>query len=251
MRYDEATETGFETSDFEQDENFEFEDAFGEGNFETEGGDFEEEGGDFEFETAPARAGVAAAAGGNVQAKIAQHRAAITHLRKAIPSMARYVRKEGKRYRLVMPVKTLSQAAAHLRVNPATVKGMVQALKRGNMQMGRGGLRREVDMEEETGSCAGTTDFSTHWWGTKLLLNECHTKALVESLGAGMSAAAACAVAIPVPQAKVACAIAAPLIGLSAGLIKAIDALGGNQGIVIRQTWVSIPPAPPVIIWHQ
>jgi hypothetical protein len=250
MRYDEATETGFETSDFEQDENFEFESTFGEGDFETESGDFETESDEFAFETAaPARA-AAAAGGGNVQAKIAQHRTAVAHLRKAIPSLARYVRKEGNKYRLVMPVKTLAQASAHLRVNPATLKGMVQALKRANMQMGRGGLRREVDMEEEA-SCPGTTSFTTHWWGTKLLLNECHTKALVEALTGGMSAAAACAVAIPVPQAKAACAIAAPLIGLSAALIRGIDALGGNQGISIRKPWVSIPPAPPVIIWHQ
>jgi hypothetical protein len=253
MSYDQEFETEFEASEFGEELESDFEMDFGEGEFEFEGGDFEMEADDFELESPPAaRRGAGAASDGNIKQAIARQRAAMTQLRQAIPRMARHIRKEGNRFRLVLPAKSLPEAAARLKVPAGTVRGMLQALKQANLRLGRGGRRGEIDMEEEvSGACPGETKVTTHWWGTKVFLNECHTKALVEALGGGMSAAAACAVAVPVPHVKAACAIAAPLLGVGAAAIKAIDALGGNRGIIIRRLWASIPPAPSVIIWHQ
>lgn len=196
---------------------------------------------DFEQETAPP----------GVAQKVSQQRAAMAQLRRALPRLGRYVRKDGKRFRLVMKAKSLGEAASRLGLPPATVKAMVQALKQGNLRNASAAPRRELEMEEELANCPGVTRLTTHWWGNKLLLNECHTKALVEALGVGASAAGLCAATAPVPHAKVLCAVATPLLGIGAGAIKAIDALGGNRGVVIRRPWVAIPPAPPVIIWHQ
>jgi hypothetical protein len=253
--YDElsdAFETGLEEtgSDFETDT----EALDGELTDSEEGEEEYEEEGEEEF---PARA-VRRGGGGNVQMKLNQQRAALAKLRGSVQSVGRHIRKDGARLRFTLPARTVTEAAGKLRLDPRTVSALLKSLKTTNQRL-QSGRRGELDMEadetmmwqEVSGACPGTTKVSTHWWGVSIWLNECHTKTLVEAAGAGASAAALCAAVAPHPVAKGVCAVAAPIIGIGAGAIKAIDALGGNKGIIIRKPWISPLGVPPIVIWHQ
>jgi hypothetical protein len=239
-----AFETGL-SGDFEGEDESESE------TFDTELTDFE---GEEEF-AAPARRGGAT---GNVQQKLAQQRAALARLRSGVQTVGRYVRKDGGRLRFTLPARSVADASAKLRIDPRLVSSLLKSLQKTNQRAAAGvGRRNELDMEmDETwgevgGSCPGVTKATTHWWGIAIWLNECHTKALVEAAATGASGAALCAAVAPHPVAKGVCAVAAPIIGIGAGVIKAIDALGGNKGIIIRKPWITPPGIPTIVIWHQ
>jgi hypothetical protein len=230
------------------------------GAFETDSEAFDTEFTDFEegeaFRGGAAMRGAAAGRAG-VQGKLNQQRAALAQLRHAVQSMGRHIRRDGGRLRFTLPARTVRDVSLQLRVNPALVSGLLKSLKKTNERPQA--LRREQETEvdettmweEVSGACPGETKFTRHWWGTAFWLNECHTKALVEAAGVGGGAAALCAAVAPHPAAKAICAIAGAIIAIGGGAVKAIDALGGNKGIIIRSPWVVPPGLPPVVIWHQ
>jgi hypothetical protein len=272
MRYD---------SDFEQDslETYdELSDAFetglqADGAFETDTGEQEadtealdSELSDFEHEfeqeqeTEEVGGGRQGRGRGNSQLKVNQQRIALAKLRGAVQGMGRHIRKEGGRLRFKLAARNVADAAVKVKLDPRLVSALLKSLKKTN---DRAPLRRrqaELDTEmdetmmwqEVSGACPGVTKLSTHWWGTSLYLNECHTKAVLEAAKIGGGAAAICtAVVAPEAITKTICAVAAGIITIGGAAIAGIDALGGNKGIVIRRPWVTPPGLPPVVIWHQ
>ena len=273
MRYD---------SNFEQDslETFdELSDAFETGlqadaSFETQADEQEadtealdSELSDFEYEFEHEQEGAGEVSGrrpprgrGNAQQKVSQQRAALAKLRQAVEGMGRHIRKEGGRLRFKLPARNLADAAAKTRLDPRLVSALLKSLKKTNdrapMRKRQAELETEMDeammWQEVSGACPGVTKVTTHWWGTSVYLNECHTKALLEAAKAGGGAAALCA-AVVAPEAitKTVCLVAAGVITIGGAAIAGIDALGGNKGIIIRKPWVSPPGLPPIVIWHQ
>lgn len=248
----------FDKEPFEIDTEFDeevglFEEFEDEELFDTEGPDFEWEG-----EVSQARR-IAS------QKKVNQQRVAMGKLGQAIQRMQRFVRKKDGRLRFTLPVRTVEQAATRLGLEPAIVGSLLRSLRQTNERLARGmQSRSELEMEsslypailgEVSGtSCPGVTRLTTHWWGIRLWLNECHTGMLRGALTTGGGAAGLCAVITPIPHAKILCGVAGGLFAVGIGAITIIDALGGNRGIIITRPWVIPPigvPVPPVIIWHQ
>jgi hypothetical protein len=258
MRYQDYEQESAETFD-------ELSDAFetalgGDGAFETDTEALDTELTDFEMDEASVRvrAPRAAAAGAaGVQSRINQQRAALAQLKTAVEKVGRHVRRDGARLRFTLPVRTLRDASDRLGVNPTLVSALLKSLKKTNQRPLPVRREQETEFDETTmweevsGACPGTTKVTTHWWGVAFWLNECHTKALTEAAGAGTGAAALCTAVAPHPAAKMICGVAAAIIAIGGGAIKAIDALGGNKGIIIRKPWFSPPGLPPVVIWHQ
>jgi len=259
MRYDgdgeqESTETFDELSDA-------FETGLGaDGAFETDTEAFDTEFADFEEGEVLGGGGAtrgAAAGRAGVQSKLNQQRAALAQLKNAVQSIGRHIKRDGARLRFTLPVRTVRDASIRLRVNPALVSALLKSLKKTNQRPLPVRREQETEVDEATmweevsGACPGTTRVSTHWWGVAFWLNECHTKALTEAAAAGGGAAALCVAVAPHPAAKGVCAIAGAIIAIGAGVIKAIDALGGNKGIIIRRPWFVPLGLPPVVIWHQ
>jgi hypothetical protein len=215
---------------------------------------------DFEMdETSAVRRGPRATAAGaaHIQSRIAKQRAALAQLKNAVEKVGTHVKRDGARLRFTLPVRTVRDASSRLGVNPALVTALLKSLKKTNERPlpSRRELDTEMDeatmWEEVSGSCPGVTKVTTHWWGTAFYLNECHTKALTEAAGVGTGATALCVAVAPHPGAKAICGIAAALIAIGGAAIKAIDAMGGNKGIIIRKPWVVPFGVPPVVIWHQ
>jgi hypothetical protein len=199
----------------------------------------------------------------NVQRIVNQQRAAMTGLGQAVQRMRPFIRKERDRIRFTLPVSTIEQAASKLRLEPAVVSSLIKSLKHTNQRLARGMPKRsELEMEsgfyssilgETSASCAGVTRVTTHWWGMRVWLNECHTQALQGAIWAGTGvgticaavAAAAAETVVTIPVALI-CGVVAGAGAIGAGAIQAIDGLGSNRGIVITKTWIGDP-----IIWHQ
>jgi hypothetical protein len=258
MRYQDYEQESGETFD-ELSDAFETELGM-DGAFETETESLDMELTDFETdETSAVRRGPRATAAGaaSLQSRIARQRAALAQLKNAVERVGAHVRKDGARLRFTLPVRTVRDASSRLGLNPALVTALLKSMKKTNERPmpSRRELDTEMDeatmWEEVSGSCPGVTKVTTHWWGTALWLNECHTKSLTEAAGAGTGAAALCVAVAPHPAAKTICGIAAAIIAIGAGAIKAIDAMGGNKGIIIRKPWVVPPGLPPIVIWHQ
>lgn len=247
-------DSAFETGEFSDTEALDTELTDFEEEFDHEGEAFDQEG---EEESEEELGGRARRGGGaDVQQKLNQQRLALATLRGAVQGVGRHIRPEGGRLRFKLPARSVSDAAAKLKLDPRVVAAMLKSLSATNA---RGPLRRrqrEIDTEmDETmwqevgGACPGVTKYSTHWWGVSLWLNECHTKTLLEAADAGSGAAGICAALSPEGISKTACAVGAGVLKVGAFLVKRIDALGGNKGIVIRKPWA--PIGPPFIVWHQ
>lgn len=263
LQGDSAFETGgsgdsetFDTemADFESDFESDFEEEF-----DPQGEAFDQQEGEEESEEElGGRARRGGAGGANVQQKLNEQRAALAKLRSAVQGVGRHIRQEGGRLRFKLPARSVSDAAAKLKLDPRVVAAMLKSLRATNARAPMRRRQAEIDTEmdetamwqEVSGACPGETKVTTHWWGTAFWFNECHTKTLLNGLSVAKDAASLCA-ALPIPRAQQVCKVAGPIIGIGAIAIKGIDALGGNKGIIVRQPWVVPPGLPPVVIWHQ
>ena len=188
------------------------------------------------------------------QAAVQRHRNIHAIMMKTIRAMAQHIKPSNGLLRIRIPARNLTEAASRLGANPRIVANLLSSLRQRNAraQLRRtslGELSELGEMSEselETPSCPGSTTINTKWWGLEIWLNECHTKALIGALGAGTAAGGACAALVPHPIVKAACAAAAGVAGVSAGVINSIDSLGGNRGIIIYR-----PHVGPVWAWHQ
>ena len=187
--------------------------------------------------------------GDNVQKKIQRLRGAHAKLSNAIGTMGKHVTQRDGALRLALKARNAQDAAAKLRINPRLFALLHNSMKRRNAQLrARGQGKAELELEASASSCPGRTEVSPAWWGIRIYLNECHTKALIDAISAGSGVAGICAAVAPAPQAKVACGVLSGLGGIGAAVISRIDSMGGNRGIVISK--VSDPLTPPVV-WHQ
>jgi len=196
----------------------------------------------------------------NIQRIVNQQRAAMAKLGQAVQRMRPFLRKERGRIRFTLPVSTIEQAASKLRLEPAVVSALIKSLKHTNQRLARG-MPKSSELEMESGlyspilgetptSCAGVTRVTTHWWGIRVWLNECHTQALQGAIWGGTGVATVCSVVaaeavVTIPLTLI-CGVIAGAGAIGAGAIQAIDGLGANRGIVITKAWIGDP-----IIWHQ
>lgn len=238
----------FEEEDFEMDESSEFGEEFEDTEADPESDTYleldESEGeSDGEFAQETSRGG------NSVQRKIQQLRLAHTKLSNAIGTMGKHVSQGNGALRLTVKARNAQDAAARLRINPRLFALLHNAMKRRNAQLrARGQGKAELELETSSSSCPGRTEVSPRWWGIRVYLNECHTKALIEALKAGTGSAALCVAVAPAPQAKVVCGVLAALGTVGAAAIGGIDSLGGNRGIVISKVY---DPYTPPVVWHQ
>jgi hypothetical protein len=185
----------------------------------------------------------------DLRAAIERQRSRNAGFVRAVRGLAPQVRRRGGRLVLSIPAGGAGRVAASLGIKAKGVEILARSAAMRPARAAAPAVSRELDMETGgSGACPGRTDFSTHWWGFRLWLNECQTKAMLGGMKAGAGAAAICTAAVPAPHAKVACGIIAGLIAIGGGVIEGIDNLGGNRGIVVSKPW--LPIAPP-IVWHQ
>ena len=242
----------FEEEDFEMDPELDESSEFGE-EFEDTESDSEsdtylelEEGegefdGEFFEETSQG--------GNNVQKKIQQLRAAHAKLSMAVGAMGKHVTQSNGAHRLTLKARNTQDAAAKLKINPRLFALLHNSMQRRNAQLREGGRRKsELELEVSAGSCPGRTEVSPHWWGIRIYLNECHTKALLDAMAAGSGAAGLCAAVAPAPQVKVVCGVLSALGSIGAAVISRIDSAGGSRGIVISKVY---DPYTPPVVWHQ
>jgi hypothetical protein len=180
----------------------------------------------------------------NLRAAIERQRQRNAGFTRAVRGLAAHVRRRGGRLVLAIPRSNASQIAARLGIKPRGVEILARSAA---LRPARpvAPMARELDMEAGGGSCPGRSDSARYWWGYRLWLNECQTKALIGAMKAGAGAANACA-AIGGP--KEYCGTFAGVLNLGAGVVEGVDSLGGNRGVVISQPWLGV--APPVV-WHQ
>lgn len=242
----------FEEEDFEMDPELDESTEFGEEQEDTEF-DLESDayselnGGEGEFNGEFAEE--TQQRGDNVQRKIQQLRLAHVKLSKAVAAMGKHVTQSNGALGLALKARNAQHAAAQLRINPRLFLVLHNSIKRRNAQLrARGRGKTELELEASSSSCPGRTEVSPRWWGIRISLNECHTKALIDAIAAGSGVAGICAAVSPVPHVRVVCGVLGGLGGIGAAVISRIDSMGGNRGIVISK--VADPLTPPVV-WHQ
>ena len=163
--------------------------------------------------------------------------------------MGKHVTRSNGALRLALTARNAQDAAAKLRIDPRLFVLLHNSMKRRNAQLrARGPGKAELELETSVSTCPGRTEVTPRWWGIRIWLNECHTKALVGALKGGSGTAALCVAVIPSPHAKAACAVLVALGTIGAAAIEGIDSLGGNRGIVISKVF---DPFTPPVVWHQ
>jgi len=228
---DESSEFGEEYEDTEFDPESDAYSELGEGAFD----------GEFVEETQQR--------GSTAQRKIQQLRVAHAKLSKAVGAMGKHVTQRNGALRLALKARNAQDAAAKLRINPRLFVLLHNSMKRRNAQLrARGQGKAELELEASSSPCPGRTEVSPSWWGIRIYLNECHTKALIDAISAGSGAAGICAAVAPAPQVRLVCGVLGGLGGIGAAVISRIDSLGGNRGIVISKVYV---PFTPPVVWHQ
>src|SRR5262245_42341160 len=184
------------------------------------------------------------------QAAVQRHRNIHATMMKTIKAMAQHIKPSNGLLRIRIPARNLTEAASRLGVHPRLVANLLSSLRRRNerVQLGRtrvgelGELGEMSESELETPTCRGSTTSVRKWWGIEVWLNECHTKALIATLGAGAVGGTTCAAISPPPTPPgIACAVVAGAAGISAGALTAVDAMGGDRGIIVYSPYVGPP----------
>lgn len=102
-------------------------------------------------------------------------------------------------------------------------------------------------------SCAGWTGVDDSWWGHTVYLNQCDTDQLIGLLQQGVGGAALCAAFVA--PARVGCGIVVAIGEVGVGVLSAVHARGGYQGLyfVFIGTPLDAPigVAAPIYFWHQ
>jgi hypothetical protein len=193
-----------------------------------------------------------------LRARIQRHRSAYTKLKNAVATMRPHIAVRNGRTDFTLPAPSAREAARRLGIDNGLFSHLLKSLKARVLmasQLGPGSARapfqtaaaREWEWESEV-SCAGVTKAERPWWGIRLWLDECKTKALIEWLKAGGPVTGlACTAAVP--EAAPVCAALGLLGPLEASLIAGVDDLGGSQGVVLNFTWANLAAAllPPPI----
>jgi hypothetical protein len=99
-------------------------------------------------------------------------------------------------------------------------------------------------------TCAGWTGITYSVWGPVYYLNDCHTQTVTNLLGAGAGAGAICAFLSTIFQfypGVAVCTLLGGLFAIGGGLMAAVNAWGGFQGIYFQQAWTG----PILWWWHQ
>lgn len=187
-----------------------------------------------------------------LRARIQRHRSAYAKLMKAVAAMRPHVAERNGSLHFALPARSMHEAAAKLAIDPGLFTHLLKALNARKLVASRLGLgrarlplpvttAREWEWESEV-SCAGVTQTENPWWGIKLWLDECKTKALVNWLqGGGAATGAACTAAVP--EAAPACAVIGALGPAEGFFIAGVDDSGGDQGVILSFTWANLAAA--------
>jgi len=168
-----------------------------------------------------------------------RHRATHTAMMQALNRMGQHIAYRGGKYHFhLSSANSLNDAASKLGLHPRVVSNLLKSLSRRNERIGPARMHTNKvgpigELDSETNPCPGTSAVINQWWGGEFWLNECETKSLIGALTTGGAAGAGCAGLAPEGHVKVACGAAALIAGVSAGSLTAIDAAGGNRGIVV------------------
>jgi hypothetical protein len=193
-----------------------------------------------------------------LRARIQRHRQAYAKLKNAVAAMRPHIAARNGRLHFTLPGQSSREAAGTLGIDHGLFSHLLKSLQARTLvarRLGLGSTRspiqaapaREWEWESEV-SCAGVTKTENPWWGIRLWLDECKTKALVNWLKAGGPVTGTACAAV-IPEAAPVCAVLGVLGTAEGFLIAGVDDWGGDQGVVLNFTWANLAAAllPPPI----
>jgi hypothetical protein len=193
------------------------------------------------------------ARGSSINKKIQAHRSAHLNLQRAIQATEKFITKKNGRIHFTLPIKNAADMANKLRIGHQAASKMLNSLKATNHKLHVGkinfsrirvrtklgsSVNRMSSINREASGCAGKSAVETYWWGNKSWINDCDTRTVINVMKAG----GALGTILPSLEAKAVAAVTAA----GGFTIDAINAQGGNLGIIVWSPWVG-----PPVIWHQ